>query len=119
MNLQVNSLSYIRFDDLMPNTEHAARFWTVTDGIAYYATDTPVHKTLDKARIPDPVRAIQISGFNNSLNTKNNYSKSIETLLTWERSKGTCLGRCEEHVPRSRYLYIYTYYYIYFSFRCR
>ncbi|XP_025414256.1 tyrosine-protein kinase receptor torso-like isoform X2 [Sipha flava] len=83
---KVNSLSYIRFDDLMPNTEHAARFWTVTDGIVYRVMDTPVHKTLDKARVPDPVRAIQISGFNNSLNTKNNNSRSIETSLTWERS---------------------------------
>jgi hypothetical protein len=103
MDLQVNSLSYIRFDDLMPNTEHAARFWTVTDGIVYRVMDTPVHKTLDKARVPDPVRAIQISGFNNSLNTKNNNSRSIETSLTWERSIGTHTSRCAERIPWSRY----------------
>lgn len=82
----MDSSSYVRFDDLMPSTEYAARFWTVTNGTANRATDARVHSTLDKAHVPDQIGEIQISGFNSS--TNNNSTKTTEMLLTWERSKG-------------------------------
>lgn len=73
--------SYIRFENLKPDTEYAARFRTLINGTAISLKDIIlINKTLN-TREPYPVDEIQVS----FPETKNS---SFEAKLTWKPSNG-------------------------------
>lgn len=91
---QMNS-SYISVDDLKPDTNYMARFWTLINNTANYITDTSINRTLDLKtlnssldlldldfNVQDTVYAIQISNFDVSDGSQ------LKASLTWMPSKG-------------------------------
>ncbi|XP_025198003.1 uncharacterized protein LOC112596502, partial [Melanaphis sacchari] len=77
--LEMNS-SYIRLNNLKPNTEYAARFRKLVNGTTYHIMDTPIYKTLDDGKILGSVHTIKISNFTVAINS------TINMTLAWTPS---------------------------------
>ncbi|XP_026819094.1 tyrosine-protein kinase receptor torso-like [Rhopalosiphum maidis] len=92
--IEVNS-SYIRLNNLKPNTEYAARFRKLVNGTTYHIIDMPICKTLDKKQTLGLVHTINISNFTVAANS------ALNTSLTWTPSNDmNCRYKIVYHAGR-------------------